>query len=160
MAAQILFLEHIMALRKIAISVGEELDRYLTTRLPVGGNVSGALNTLAQRYAEIVSLSLPRFSLNEWMMLFDALGSTYNPWYLDELTLPEIVRMAVERYGLGDKWRLDGSAFALRLESLNFCESVAVRDAADRFWSGSGDPGVRNADRVVQVVGAGSLRRT
>lgn len=147
-----------MALRKIAISVGADLDHYLETRLPADGNVSGAINTLAHRYEEIVRWSLPYFTLSEWLMLFDVLGPTYNPADVEFTYFRAALLQSIERYGLSDKWKVDGAALAERLEYLTSCEVAAVRDAADRFWSGQAGPGMRNADRVAQIVGPGRLR--
>lgn len=147
-----------MALRKIAISVGAELDHYLDTRLPVDGNVSGAINTLAKRYSEIVRWSLPYFSQSEWLLLFDVLGPTYNHADVEFCDFRSVLLQAVERYGLSDKWKVDVAALAERLTYLTSCEVAAVLDAADRFWSGQAGPGMRNADRVVQIVGLSRLR--
>lgn len=147
-----------MALRKIAISVGPELDYYLDTRLPKDGNVSGAINTLAKRYSEIVRWSLPYFTMSEWLMLFDVLGPTYNPADVEFGDFRAALLQSVERYGLSDKWRVDVAALAERLTYLTSCEIASVMDAADRFWSGMGGPGMRNSDRVVQIVGLSRLR--
>lgn len=147
-----------MALRKIAISVGEDLDRYLETRLPADGNVSGAINTLAKRYSEIVRWSLPYFSLSEWLMLFDVLGPTYNPADVEFSDFRAVLLPGVERYGLSDKWKVDVATLAERIKYLTSCEIAALLDAADRFWAGTGGLGMRNADRVVQIVGLSRLR--
>ena len=147
-----------MALRKIAISVGADLDHYLETRLPTDGNVSGAINTLAHRYEEIVRWSLPYFSLSEWLMLFDVLGPTYNPADVEFSDFRAVLLQAVERYGLSDKWKVDVAALAERLTYLTSCEVAAVLDAADRFWVNTWTPELRNSDRVVAIVGIGRLR--
>lgn len=147
-----------MALRKQNISIGPDLERYLATRLNDGGNVSGTLNTLAQRYGEVVERTLPAFTTNEWLLLFDVLRVASRPDDPGVFGIPGLVRFDITHKGAADKWGIDGSALMQRLDGLSLCELYALLDASVRFWriAGSDSPG-SNSDRVARTVGPGRI---
>ena len=143
-----------MAIRKINISVGLDLERYLATRLPPGGNVSGSINTLAQRYSEIVQRTLPLLRTREWLLLFDALQVEASPDYAGVFSIPGLVSFAITHQGAAEKWDVNGPDLVRRLEALSLCELYAILDAAGRFWLQEGGS---NADRFKRTVGAGRI---
>ena len=139
-----------MALRKINISVGTDLERYLATRIAEGGNVSGALNVMAQRYGEICERILPSLTLNEWLLVFDALRAESSPDYHGVFSVPGLVRFAISHQGAAEKWEVAGPDLCARLEDLSLGERYALIDAAGRFWL---QEGRSNAERVARTVG-------
>lgn len=143
-----------MALRKANISFGHDLDRYLAHRVPPGANISGAINTLAQRYSEIVARTLPQLSSDEWLLLFDVLHTESSPEYVGVFSIPALVSFAISHQGAAAKWGVDGEALAVRLAAMSLCELYAILDAGGRFWLKEGGS---NAERVLRTVGPGRI---
>lgn len=143
-----------MALRKQNISIGQDLDLYLATRVPEGGNASGAINTLAQRYGEIVARTLPQLTSNEWLLLFDTILAESSPDYAGVFSIPGLVRFAINHQGAAEKWSVTGPDLLQRLEAMSLCELYAILDAAGRFWIKEGGS---NAERVLRTVGPGRI---
>lgn len=147
-----------MALRKQNISIGPDLERYLAARVPPGGNVSGAINTLAQRYGEMVERTLPTFTVNEWLLLFDVLSVASRPDDPGVFGVPGMVRFDISHKGSAEKWGVDGPSLMQRIDALSLCEVYAVLDAAVRFWmQDSMLSGGSNVERVARTVGPGRI---
>lgn len=143
-----------MALRKINISVGADLERYLATRTTTGSNVSGAINTMAQRYGEIVQRTLPQLTTNEWLLLFDTLHAESSPDYAGVFSIPGLVGFAISHQAAAEKWSVSGPDLLQRLEAMSLCELYAILDAGGRFWLQEGGS---NAERVLRTVGPGRI---
>lgn len=97
------------------------------------------VNTVIDRYQEVVARSIPELSESEWMACADA---------LDGIALwrdaghPAMVWAKVEGADqlsdLGAKWGIDAPALVARLRALPYAQSVALVDVVERLWA---DPG-------------------
>lgn len=98
-------------------------------------NISGTINRdldrlyyLYQRALSEISLSIP-----EACLIVDALNGVI----MDTITAPLLwaqIEEAVRTDGLDKKWEIDGEKLITKLKSLNITQSLAVIDAAERFW--------------------------
>ena len=119
-----------MTARRITIYVGEPVAALLT-HVGEGASVSGRLNTVAERYAEVVRRSAPALSTAQWSALADALNGTV-------LGVVEIRHMADEVRdcdGLGRKWGVDQAGLADAVDALTFAGRLAGAEIVERFWA-------------------------
>lgn len=91
-----------------------------------------------ERYYAILASELARLDLSEaaWSAIYDALnGSLLDAatarfvWAEIEDALPD---------GLAEKWGIDGPALVAELRALSLAGSLAVVDAAERYWAAVG----------------------
>jgi len=131
--------------KRYSIYASPALAAALDSRLPQGSAEDGGgfrtrsslLSAIADRYSEIVRREVPRLTLAEWLLIFDALNGC---WLLDNAALAANgvaleVADAARLNGAGEKWGVDGEALAARIHGLSFAAKVAVVDAAERFWT-------------------------
>lgn len=141
-----------MALRKINISVGNDLEWYLARRIKPGDNVSGQINRLAREHSNLLEASMPQFKLEEWLLLCDSLSRP------DEVggagMLVSRVRDAIDIDAADTKWCVDGANLVSRLMVLDTTARYAVLDAVARFWAQ--EEGT-NGERVARAVGLGRI---
>ena len=141
--------------RKKSIWMGEPLERLINSRRRTADeeiNVSGAINTAVDRYLEILRRHMPTLRLGEWCALFDNLNGV---WFLDTWSPTYTWANVADHEDLGDKWGIDQDALVQTLRSMSYAASVAVVDAAERFWASAAAPdatGWRSA--VAPIVGA------
>lgn len=122
--------------RALAERIGNEGDEGLRSR-------SATLTYMADRYAEICRRSLPTLTLNEWLLICDAMnGTAFWDHPLGAATgLAHNVYDACDLNGLGDKWQVeDWQELVKRLAELPFASQIAVVDAAERFWATDAQP--------------------
>lgn len=118
---------------RITIYVGEPLARLLDD----AENRSGRLNTVAERYLEIVRRDVPELSEAEWCVVCDAL----NGYWMEGA--PELglrfawanIADADRLDGLGRKWGVDAQALAVRIRDLPMGALVALAEVVERFWA-------------------------
>lgn len=98
---------------------------------------SARLNSVAERYLDIVSRDCPALSEAEWCAICDAL----NGYWMGagdaagvRLAWAEI-EDADRLSGLGEKWGVDAQAIAGRLREYTAGQQVAVAEVVQRFWS-------------------------
>lgn len=142
-----------MALRKINISVGFDLEDYLARRTTPGDNVSGAINRLARDHAELMDAAMPQLRLEEWLLLCDSLWIDRGDFGVADTLVPRVLA-AINTDGADSKWGVYGAALVARLASLDLTARQAILDAVARFWAQ--DEGT-NADRVARAVGQGRI---
>lgn len=109
------------------------LHEQVQQRVDDGETLSFAAKRELERHCQILALDLARVDLtpDEAMLLLDALnGATWEGWSATLLwangedSLP----------GLADKWGVDGRALVQKLRALTPGQSLAVVDAAERWW--------------------------
>jgi len=118
------------------IYIGPALGQLIDERAGDGArSVSGVINACADRYLETVRRHIPDLAAEEWMLIFDALSGVWagNTISLAIQSLPLGISDALTLDGLADKWGVDGAALLARLESMGWCERLAVIDTAERF---------------------------
>lgn len=141
-----------MALRKINISVGKDLEGYLARRTKPGDNVSGQINRLSRDHSNLLESSMPQFRMDEWLLLCDSLSQPNEVGGADML-VPRVVT-SIHVDGTDRKWNVDGDNLVYRLMELTLTARYAVLDAVARFWAQ--EEGT-NGDRVVRAVGLGRI---
>lgn len=117
---------------RASIYIGEPLARLLDGH----ENRSGRLNTVAERYLDIVARDCPALTRAEWCAVCDALNGY---WMEGGSNLG--VRMAwaevsdADRLnGLGRKWNVDAEALADRMRDMSSAEQVALAEVVEIFW--------------------------
>lgn len=100
-----------------------------------GGNRSGRLATVCERYRGIISHELATLDLTfrEWCAVLDAL----NGYWSDAYSLPYIAAEVAEAPELGEKWGIDQAALVGRIAALPLSGKAAIVEAAARFWARS-----------------------
>ena len=127
-----------MQKKKRNIYIGPALSQLIEERAGDGArSVSGVINACADRYLETVRRHIQDLSAEEWMLIFDALNGV---WAGDTIalaiqSLPLGISDALTLDGLADKWGVDGPALLSKLETMSWCERLAVIDTAERFWA-------------------------
>lgn len=129
--------------KRISIYVAPALDNALTGRTSAEDGMrsrSAVIAAMAERYTETCKRHMPSFALAEWLLIFDAMTGC---WTLESsaiaarsiaLQVSDACTMdaAHERHGLTLE---QGRDLAGQLDALDFAASVAVLDAAERFWA-------------------------
>lgn len=141
-----------MALRKINISVGKNLEGYLARRTKPGDNISGRINRLARDHSDLLDSAMPQFKLDEWLLLCDALSRPSEVSGAD-MIIPRVAS-SIHVDGTDKKWNVDGDDLVLRLIDLGLTARYAVFDAVARFWAQ--EEGT-NGERVARAVGLGRI---
>lgn len=118
---------------RITIYAGEPIQQLLDGH----ENRSGRLNTVAERYLDIVRQDCPALTEAEWCAVCDAL----NGHWMEGGDGGVGVRMAwasvadADRLdGLGAKWGVDAHALAARMQRMSAGEQVALAEVVERFW--------------------------
>lgn len=122
-----------MATAKFHVSMAEDVLKQVEERGKARSTVItrdlDRLYTLYRRALRHVDLSI-----NEACLIVDALNSTLMTADTAHLLWASI-QDVIEYENLAEKWNVDGSALIEKLRSLNEIQSLAVIDAAERFWS-------------------------
>jgi hypothetical protein len=122
-----------------SIYVGEPIERLLADRASDSGlySISGTLNAVADRYQSIVRRAMPKLALNEWMLIMDAMSSTFaqSGADIDAYGLVHNIEDAIALDGLDKKWEIDGSILIQKLRGHSFAGLVALLDAVERYWA-------------------------
>lgn len=86
-----------------------------------------------ERYYDLLTRSLPKFSAGEAMLLADVLNGTIHAPYSVSLLWAQVSDAVQDGYA--QKWQIDGSALVERLRSLTPFECMAIADAIERAWN-------------------------
>jgi hypothetical protein len=147
--------EIIVNSRKKSIWVGEALERALAERVEEGRamrSTSGVINSIADRYGEVVRRSMPSLSQNEWMLIFDSLnGVILSDSAQSVAGLWGGIEDSIRLDGLDEKWQVNGPALVDRLRALSYPEQVAIADTAERFWAQFGNKDVQFTEALVAL---------
>lgn len=99
---------------------------------PETGNRAGRVNNIAERYMDIVHFAMPEFTRAEWCAIMDAnngvqitgdLMSLLTAW-VNVADSPELV----------EKWEVDHTRLAQRMQALPRAARIAIGEAIERFW--------------------------
>ena len=134
--------------KRYSIYASAALDRALAERIGCEGEQglrsrSATITYICDRYTEMCRRSLPALTLNEWLLIFDAMNGTAGWDYpLGAATgLAHNVHDGCDLNGLGDKWEVpEWRGLVTRLADLPFAGQIAVVDAAERFWATDAQP--------------------
>lgn len=118
---------------RISLSISKDLLAQVDER---GEARSTTINRDLERLYTLYRRSLRRvdLSVDEACVIVDALNSTLMTADTAHLLWASI-QDAIEYENLAEKWNVDGSALIEKLRSLNEIQSMAVIDAAERFWA-------------------------
>lgn len=149
-----------MSKRK-SIYIGDALQRLLEAHVGDESgfrSTSGIINAVADRYSEVVRRSMPRFTVNEWCLIWDALNGVWmqEPASLAVSGVPLNVSDSIQLNRYDKKWEVDGDALMRKISDLPFCGLLAIVDAAERFWARDDWP-QDHAEMVSAVVGDGAV---
>lgn len=116
---------------KLSIYAGEPMALALTGH---DDNRSGRINTVCDRYLQIVAHDSPTWTLAQWSAVCDALNGC---WLSDEANIRFAwaeVADADRLNGLGAKWGLDAIALAEQIRAMTHGQRVALIEIVERFW--------------------------
>lgn len=97
-------------------------------------SLSRRINTIVQRYGEIVADAMPTLTLSEWCLVADALGealAAVEGTYPVRHLWSEIIE-ADRRRGLGEKWNTNAGALAERIRDMSTAERAAILEVVSR----------------------------
>ena len=98
-------------------------------------SLSGRINSILIRYAEICTRHRPALSRSEWCAVFDAINGC---WLMAEHGQTDVARYiwaeVSDAPGLGEKWGIDQQALVEKLRGMSYAEQVSVVEHATRFW--------------------------
>lgn len=116
---------------KLSIYAGAPIQRALEGY----ENRSGRLNTVAERYIDIIARDCPALTEAEWCAVCDAL----NGYWMEGGDMG--IRMAwaevadADRLtGLGKKWGIDAQALAEHMQCMSAGGQAALAEVVERFW--------------------------
>lgn len=119
---------------KSSVWLTPELISIIQATFPEGrGNMSGRINTILSRYAEMVARSAPELTEAEWCAICEANNGTVTD------DIPASVTMLWANVhdcrGLGEKWDVDAKKLVAKMRAWTYAESVACAEIVERFWS-------------------------
>ena len=119
---------------KSSVWLTPELISIIQATFPEGrGNMSGRINTILSRYAEMVARSAPELSLSEWGAVCDANNGTMTDDMPASVTL--LWANVHDSRGLDEKWDVDVKKLVNKMRAWSYAESVACAEIVERFWS-------------------------
>ncbi len=134
--------------KRTSIYIGDGLKAALEHRTAIGDRqVSQTIDKMTERYDYMCRHSMPTFSADEWCYIFAALEDC-DAGFAKVATAIRTVILD-HKTNLGDLT----AGFKDKIKTLNYCQSVAVLDAAERFWVVYElDPDENNYDYIVAIV--------
>lgn len=139
--------EHTMSPQRYSIYSNQALETALDARIdyasPEGDGFrsrSSLIAAMVERYHETCRRHIPNLTLNEWLLVFDALHGvwTVNSPAITTIALAQKVEDAIILNDAHTTWGIsatDAGALVHRLGTFSFAGKIAVIDAAERFWS-------------------------
>ena len=98
-------------------------------------SLSGRINSIIIRYGEMTRRHSPALTRGEWAAIFDTLNGTWLAAEVGEIDPARYLWAEIaDNPGVGEKWGVDQSALVSTLRALSYAESIAVAEAAQRFW--------------------------
>ncbi|HCZ49108.1 MAG TPA: hypothetical protein DCZ11_08895 [Gammaproteobacteria bacterium] len=117
---------------RITIYAGPPLQQVLA------GNEgrSARLNTVAERYLDVVRRDCPGLTEAEWCAICDALNGYWMEGCenIGVRTAWAEIADADRLNGLGEKWGVDAQALAARMRDMTAGAQVALAEVVERFW--------------------------
>ena len=116
-------------------------DSALYRLLTIWGDdkISHTLETAVDRYLTVIEYSLPKFSVAEWCVIFDALNSIWLSHETSILAVCDEVAEAIDLDGLDVKWKIDGDRFKARLATCDAAEKHAIVEVTQLFYHDHSD---------------------
>lgn len=110
-------------------------DSLLPEILARGDNRSGIISRDLERLYTLYSRALATIplQLNEAYLIVDALNGTLMDANTAKLLWAEI-EDSIKLDHLDKKWQVEGKALVEKIRNLNEIQSLAIIDAAERFW--------------------------
>ena len=119
--------------KKFHVSMAEDVLKLVEER---GEARSTVITRDLERLYTLYRRALRRvdLSLDEACLITDALNSSFMTADTAHLLWASI-EDAMKYEGLQEKWEVDGKALVEKLRSLNEIQSMAIIDAAEKFWN-------------------------
>jgi hypothetical protein len=142
--------------KRTSIYIGPALQALFDQHPPnedQGRSRSALINAVADRYQEAIRRSTPTLQLGEWMLICEALNGACLVDVFYVRTAATFIEDAINLDGLAEKWGVDAVAILEKTMTFNFCELLALVDAAERFWSYTAAEGESYDDIIKAIVG-------
>lgn len=96
-------------------------------------SLSGRINSIVERYGEVVARECPTFALGEWCAICDA----NNGSILDDMPQTTAFMWAnvADSDGIGEKWEINVNKLVVKMRNLTYAETICVAEVVQRFWS-------------------------
>lgn len=120
---------------RVQFRSGDELDRELAARADKGRSIHAVAKRDLERYYELLGHSIPTFTVNEAMLIVDALNGVLLRAESISILWANVAD-GIRHDGLAEKWEVDGATLVERLRNLTYFEAMAIGDAVERSWSG------------------------
>ncbi len=133
--------------KKYGIYAGPPLRQLLDERAGGSHTPTAVVNTVADRYLEIVRRAVPALTRTEWALVLEALrrrqparataAALATLWDEIDDDLAAAIHAAGSRSGgagAPEPTRATAASLTTRLRRLSYPETVAVADVAERFW--------------------------
>jgi len=109
-----------------------------------------------------VRRSLPRLTVGEWCLLWDALNGV---WLREPASMAiNSVKLEIADHitlnGADITWDVDKGALLDKLDALPFAGLLAIVDAVERFWATSSDRTTSHTQTAIDIVGAQAVDLT
>lgn len=104
---------------------------------PVHPDSEDAVISALNRYGQCWREAVPALASGEWMLICDALNSTWRSGAVAGTDIAHALPMEIRETaadGLGEKWGVDIPALSDRLAALPFAARAAIVEVVDRFW--------------------------
>jgi hypothetical protein len=139
-----------MTTRLVQFRAAGTLETNLQHRTPTGKPVGEIARRDLVRYYNLLRLSLPKFTLNEAMLMVEGLDiHSFAPEDINRLWIH--INNAIQVHGLDKKWQVDGKALVEKLHNLTMIEYVAVWDAIELVMCNPTPSIAELKERVKQV---------
>lgn len=123
---------------------------------PVHPDSEDAVLSALNRYSQCWREAVPALASGEWMLICDALNSTWRSGSVAGTDIAHALPMEIRETaadGLGEKWGVDIPALADRLAALPFAARAAIIEVVDRFWIATAG-GIQTHAELLAAAGA------
>ena len=126
-----------MAVKKLSVSLSPEASAFVSQRVGIPPNVSGAISEAIERYAALLTRARGDLRLalteNELALILDACnGSLFSASWMGMLWAE--IADACELDHLDQKWQVDGRELINKIKAAGLVGQACLVDAAARWW--------------------------
>ena len=128
-------------------------DIFGTVHLDVSG-LLGRINTICERYADIVSSDYAEFTLEEWCAICDSLNGVIIGSADTAMDVYDAIMDAEHDRDLGRRWDVDAMALATRLTELPFAQFYSALEVVSSFWIHKKNGNWKSHEDLLEAAGA------
>jgi len=124
-----------------------------TVQLDVSGLIE-RINTICERYADIVSSDYAEFTLEEWCAICDSLNGVIIGSADTDVDVYDAIMDAEQDRELGRRWDVDAMALATRLTELSSAQFYSALEVVSRFWIHKKNGNWKSYTDLLEAAGA------